>query len=278
MEDNGWLREHADERLQGLFSEDGALVHRTVSDVIDEARLDPNLEEIVVDTFSESIAEGNDDTQASVWLAIILGELQSADAIEPLLDALRSDDESLLAGAVRALRRIGRPAFEALLGMIEEAEIDCDLYIAVLAALEGVAMYDEAEIRDRLETHLRWRVANPQKGRDGIRAVEAAALALARLGVSDARANIQRTLINACGGRNAFLTEALDIMDEHPRGLPCASSSTWDAEFRWNLTNELPGGDIASLLEDEDVRAAGGDMRGDGEGGDPSLERSPHSR
>ena len=64
------------------------------------------------------------------------------------------------------------------------------------------------------------RLGAPIRNGDEIRRVEAAALALAHLGTTAARAPIEAALKTAQGRNNSFLKESLEILAEHPGGIP----------------------------------------------------------
>lgn len=245
MTSDGWLRDSADERLQGLFSDDSEEVRVTVRDLIAEAFADPEVEELLVDTLEASLRDGNDDTSASAWMAVILGETRCVQAIGALVEAISGEDEMLAAAASRALRRIGQPAFAVLLDMLEGDDLGSGLYVAVAECLEGLRLHDLGDERERAIALLTQRVLTPAEGREGLVRIEAAALALARLGEQDARTAIELAAERLGRTSSSFLHEALEILDAQPQGIPCASADPWDDEFRWALGPDLPGGELA---------------------------------
>lgn len=246
----GWLRETVDERLLGLFSEQPELIQKTVGNLVHECLVDPEIEEMISDTLAASIESGNDETTGTVWLAVILGEVRSQDAVGSLVQALTVDDEMLQAAAARSLRRIGARAFEMLLDVIADDEVDPDMFVVSASCLRGLTLYNLPELQDRAESLLRQYLVHVDGSRDGLRRAEAAALALARLGVADARELVEHALKTAGGNANGFLEDALEMMDEHPDGIP-VSDREWDDEFRWALGPVIPGGELADREEDE---------------------------
>lgn len=238
MKPNRWLRDDADERLQGLFSEDPHEVHEAIRDLIELATSDSEIEELVVDTLQSSLDEENDDTQASLWLALILGEVGVESGLPVLLAALSSADESLAETAVTALRQLGRMAFEAGLARIEEDDDVAPAHFAALCeVLEGVQLHDDLpDIRARIEEclieHLRRTIVVDDEPLVGnrLRTVETACLTLAHLGVGRARGEVDR-ISALTGGTNSFVLEAIEIMDEQPRGIPLRGGANWEQEF-----------------------------------------------
>ncbi|HLU47893.1 MAG TPA: hypothetical protein VK116_07405, partial [Planctomycetota bacterium] len=80
-----FLRERVDdEEIASLFTEDPAALERAVRHLIDRARDDSRMEAALIDTLEIAVDEECDETLASSWIAVILGEAGSARAIEPL--------------------------------------------------------------------------------------------------------------------------------------------------------------------------------------------------
>lgn len=242
MENDPWLRDDADPQLEGLFAEDPQVVGGAIRDLLDCASEDPEVEELLVETLQRSLDEENDDTLATSWLILMLGELRSGEALGPLILALSSDDETLVSGAVRALHKLGRPAFEAVLERLEEdPDIDAASYVAGTQVLEGVALHDAPDLRERVEDTLRGHLIAtrttvgaspaPPLSSETLQKTEAAALALAHLGHAAAGPEIEALLTEVCPG-NAFVEEAKEILAERPEGTP-QSLPSWQTELRW---------------------------------------------
>ncbi len=269
MEPTEWLREQVDERLEGLFSEISELVIKTFNDLLTCAETDEEIEELLLEALETGIEHGNDETMGLIWICVLLGEMRCIGAIGPLQQALLVPDEDLVGGAIRALRRIGEPALEAVLEQVEDESVSAECYAACVSTLEGVRLHDLPDLLDGIE-HMLIRhvlsVSERLKNQDpdpmdperilGIRHLESAALTLARLG-SLGRLGSQRTrepieaALKLLDGSNSFLLEALDIMEEQPEGIPCTSGGEWTEEYRWALGGDLPGGDLQEPDLDE---------------------------
>ncbi|MEM7263637.1 MAG: hypothetical protein AAF488_16740 [Planctomycetota bacterium] len=247
------LIDDVDERLYGLFDDDPVHQRSAVFELIERAPREPDLEEALVEALEMSFEHWNDTTQATFWVIVILGEI-GLDRVIPLIaQGLSVDDEVLVAASTRALRRIGEDAFTHLLEELRRDNFEHDGFVAALHVLEGVRAHDAPGTREVIEAQLTQFVAEPSEGRSGELRAEAAALSLARLGHTDARSAIERLHNEVYRRRNAFLQEALDLIDEYPEGVPTEAELSWDDEFRWALGD--PGGDVRALFEEEDDSA-----------------------
>ena len=47
------------------------------------------------------------------------------------------------------------------------------------------------------------------------------------------------------------MQEALELLDEHPEGLPVTVAPAWEDEFRWSFA-DLPGGELRAPGEDDE--------------------------
>lgn len=236
--------DEADERLQGLFDDDPAVQHRTVWELIERVPTEPDLEEALLETLELSFSEWTDDTQATLWIAVILGELRTERAVPLLARGLGSDDEPVVAAVVRALRRIGAPAYDYLLEQLDDDAFAIEPWRAAVTALEGVR--GEAAppgLRETVEERLITLLHRPVDDRESVYRAEQAALSLARIGVPRAKEPIERLHNEVLGRANSFLQEALDILAEHPEGTPLSSDLEWTDEFRW-VADADPGGEL----------------------------------
>ncbi|MGE3166947.1 MAG: hypothetical protein AB7O52_18740 [Planctomycetota bacterium] len=236
MKAHRWLRDEADERLEGLFSDDPDEVHVSIRDLLESAEDDPEIEDLLAETLRSSLDKEHDDTQASVWIVLILGQIGTELSLPVLLAALSSSDEALAATAVRSLQLLGREALEAALERLEEDEdVEPSHFAAVCEVLEGVQLHDLPDVRARIEDclieHLRKSAATEAALLGNrLRTTETAALTLAHLGVAGARADVERVVAKT-GGTNAFLLDAVEIMNEQPGGIPFRGGTTWENEF-----------------------------------------------
>lgn len=231
-----WLRDEVDERLSGLFSDDAGEVGAAIQELLDQAAADDDLHEILLETFQLSLDEQNDETQGTAWMALILGELELAEALGPLLQATSyDDDEVLVLAAVRSLRRMGRPAFTAILERLDEDDdYPTGAFVAAVQVLEGVQLHSLADVRAEIEETLVAYLlrARAEHAFTEIAKVEGVAIALAHMGVARAKPTIQ-SIVDELPVGNSFLQEAIEIMDEHPAGMPCSASASWLEEFHW---------------------------------------------
>ena len=227
-----------DERIHALFGNDP---FTAVAELTDAAGGDEELETQLVDLLQASLDNPVDASLGTAAVTLVLGEIQSREAIGPLIGALAAEDEMVIAAAVRALRRVGEPALEALLDLLDSPDLDDDVAQSIVESLEGVTMHDLPEAQGQIESRLLRELLEP-----GIRPRrrEAAALALARLGVARSREVIEHLYENEFAAGNAYLQEALEILEEHPDGLPSPASAPWHEDLRWADGSQLPGGDL----------------------------------
>jgi len=233
-----WYEGDIDPRVAELFGGDPS---RGVAELTALAQGDDELEAQLIELLQASLDTGADDTLGTAAVTIVLGEIRSREAIGALLRALGSPDEMVAAAAVRGLQRIGEPALEPLVELLDGDELDDDVAELVVAALEGVRAQDLPDARAQVEARLLGELYAPRLGR---RRRERAALALARLGVARAGAAVEHLLAAEFPSGNAFLEEALEILGEHPEGLPSPAEVPWQEELFWADAGVLPGGDL----------------------------------
>ncbi len=244
------LRDDVDERLLGLFSEDPSLQRTIVSELIERAPTEPDLEEALVEALEMSLEHWNDDTQATLWIVVILGEISLERAVPVIYQALSTEDELYVAAAVRAFRRIGDAAFNMLLENLDAEKMTEDTFSSAMRVLEGVRLHDVPGTREVIEQQLITFISQPKKGRRGELCSEAAALTLAHIGCPQARDAIEHLHNVVYRRSNSFLQEALDLIDDLPDGVPSEAELPWHEEFRWALEGD-PGGELSAFFEDE---------------------------
>ncbi|MEM7167816.1 MAG: hypothetical protein AAF581_20360 [Planctomycetota bacterium] len=231
-----WFRDNVDAQIVGLFSEEQDVVGATIQELVEGVATDEDLIDTLLETLQQSLDEQCDETQGTAWIALILGELEVLEALGPLLQATScDDDEVLVMAAVRSLRRLGRPAFATILERLEEDDdYEAAAFAAAVQVLEGVQLHDlsdvQAEVEEALIAYLERARAEQQFA--PIAKIEAVAVALAHLGVARARPVIEAINEQLLAG-NAFLQEALEIMEEQPGGVPCSAAASWLEEFHW---------------------------------------------
>ncbi|MFN0060860.1 MAG: HEAT repeat domain-containing protein [Planctomycetota bacterium] len=250
LNDDEDIRGELDERLLELFDEDLDSQRAAVFELLDRIRAEDDLEDALIDALDASISEGGDITMGTCWIAVILGEFGSIRAVPLLKELLFSEDEVLVAAAVRSLRKIGDPAFQHVLDALENDELEGDAFAAALQVLEGIAIHDLPLTRHHIEERLLRFVQAPRREREGERRAEAAALSLARLGVRRAIEAIEHAHTVIYRRSNSFLQEALELLNEHPNGVPCVAEKEWFEEFRWAFATD-PGGEL-TVADDEE--------------------------
>ncbi len=244
-----WYDGDLDERVQGLFGNDP---FTAVAELTAMVGGDPAFESQLVDLLQTSLELQADPTLGTAALTLVIGEIRCQEATGPLFTALTSTDEMVVAAAVRALRRIGEIALEPLLELLDSPDLDDDVAQVVVESLEGVSMHDLPELRGEIESRLMRELLEPAIRP---RRREAAALALARLGVARSRDVIENLLEIEFPAGNAYLLEAVEILDDHPEGLPSPAEIPWHEDLRWADASVLPGGELENPDEDEDISA-----------------------
>jgi len=116
------LRDHVDDPdLRGLFEDDSSDVQIAVRELLGQARADDSMADRLIEALETSVEECVDDTDASAWIAVVLGEIGSVEAILVLLRCLVDDDDEILQDAAYvAILRIGPHALRALMEWLDE--------------------------------------------------------------------------------------------------------------------------------------------------------------
>jgi len=261
-----WYEGEIDPRVAELFGGDPS---RGVAELAAAALGDDELEAQLVEILQASLDAGADESLGTAAVTIILGEIRSREAVGALLRALGSADEMVAAAAVRGLQRVGEPALEPLIELLDGEDLDDDVAELVVAALEGVRAEELPETRAQVESRLLGELLGP---RLGPRRRERAALALARLGVPRALPAVEQLLATEFPAGNAYLEEAREILVEHPEGLPSPAEVPWQEELFWADAGVLPGGDL-----DRPKGKRAPLPRAPLEIGDPDIDAGPHS-
>jgi hypothetical protein len=149
------------------------------------------------------------------------------------------------------MRRIGSPAFDAVIELLDDIELDGELAALAIECLEGVSLHDLPQSREAIEECLRADLMRPQMP---VQRTEATALALAHLGVVEAIEIIERVLDRDFPDGNAFITDALDLLRDHPQGLSGFAEDPIENVLRWLSAEILPGAELeqAILLDPEE--------------------------
>ncbi len=235
MEDFKWLRERVnDEEILLLFTAVGDDLRRAVGYVMERASRRSSVENTLIELLEQAVDEGVDDTEGSVWIALILGELQSRRAVPVLLRALACEDETLAEAAVDAIQRIGEPAFDAVMEALEETQ-SLEFELACYRALQGAGAWEHPyllqEVKDFLLDRLSRRELHPT-------AYENLALTLARLGERRALDPIRTVLSEKFHNVNSALQDAVEMLEENEAGVPYGVTiPSWEERLEW-ITGE----------------------------------------
>jgi HEAT repeat protein len=235
MAEHPWLRETVeDEDVALLFTAAGVELRKAISYVMERAAQRSSFEETLLRLLELAVDEGIDDTDGSVWISLVLGEIQSRRAIPIFLRALSGEDEALCDAAVDALRRIGEPGFDAVMEALEEND-ELTFQLAGYRTLEGAATWDHPYLLEEVKDFLLARVAAPNAPAP---ALEGAALALAQLGDRRALRHLKTLLKDRFEGVNASVQDAVEMLEENQEGIPLITSlPPWEDRLAW-LTGE----------------------------------------
>jgi HEAT repeat protein len=236
-----WLRERLeDEELEGLFSESPEHVRRTVRRLIERAREDVDVEARLIDALEVSLDDSCDDTQASVWMAIILGEAGSRRAIGLLSRGLSQDDDELLQDACRvALLRVGTPAVAHLVDALEEDDVGEIFQAGAFEVFESVGWIGEPALLQRVIDFLVERFAVESKRRGSERSLERIASTAARLGCRSILQPLRRLLGSRFHGHQPILEDAIALLEENSEGVPILSTiPPWEERYGWLFVDD----------------------------------------
>jgi len=227
-----------DEQIALLFTASGEDLERIVEDTMARAERASGVERTLLELLEAAVDEGIDDTNGAVWISLILGELQSREAIPLFLRALSQDDESLAEAAVDALRRIGEPALDAVMQALDADTTD-EFQESCFKALEGAGAWDHPYLVEEARDCVLGRL---EAGGLSDRGLEAAAMALARLGDRRAIEPIKAALAERFHNVNGSLTDALEMLEENEAGTPLLPGlPSWEDRLTWLSRASLEG-------------------------------------
>lgn len=234
-----WLRDMVEGELLELFSDDESAARAAVRRLVREAREDDRLEAQLIELVETSLELHNDDTSATVWAVLVLGEIRSEGAVDVLLRSLAAEDEEEIQEAAGiALLRIGAPAVRALIERLED-EGSPGLRLPGYELLGSVGVLEDAALtraaRDCLESRLEIERRRPSaRG-----ALESLSLAVAHLGDRRQIENLRRINAEDYRGRNPALTDALEMLEENTSGEAILlSSPPWEERYGWLFEDE----------------------------------------
>ncbi len=231
-----WLRDFVErEEIDPLFTATGSELKKSIKDLMLLANRQYEIENELNSLLEISVEKGNDDTRGSVWIALILGEIQSRQAIFTLVKALASRDESLQEAAIDALTRIGEPAFDALMEYAEGTP-DPDFDVAGMKTLSCARVWSHPYLLDEVKSFMLKKIQTPGLSQ---RPLEAAAMANAKLGNTKALTPLKAILKKRFNGMNGFIQDAIEMLEENPEEQPIQDRHpVWEERFEL-LTEDL---------------------------------------
>jgi hypothetical protein len=234
-----WLREMVDDRILGLFSDEAEDVRKAARRILAVATDDPSVVEELTDALRTSILEGNDDTQGSLWIAILLGEIGDRSALPILILGLGSEDEPLQEASRDGILRMGAPGVDAL---IEELEGDPgpELLDAGYRLLGYAGSLGDPGVRERAMDFLAERVEREAAKPSGECKIESLFQAGALLGDRRMLEAMDRVLRTRFKGNNAAIQDSREMLAENAAGEPLVfDSPPWIEEHRWLFEEDL---------------------------------------
>ena len=233
-DDTPWLREMVDDDLLVLFVDDGEEIARAVRHFIALAREKGAVEEQLIDLLEMSLEHLNDESNASMWAIVILGEIGSVRAIPVLRRALLAD-EVLQDSAQIALLRIGSPAVEAVMDAIDEDE-NPRLNRAAYPLLGMIGVLEDKLMSERVANFLQARVPIERRSEREDSALEELFQAVARIGDRRQLESMKEILREEFSENNPALQDAIELLEENIAGVAIgASTPPWEERYGWVL-------------------------------------------
>ncbi len=254
------LRDHVDDPdLRGLFEDDSSDVQIAVRELLGQARADDSMADRLIEALETSVEECVDDTDASAWIAVVLGEIGSVEAIPVLLRCLVDDDDEILQDAAYvAILRIGPHALRALMEWLDE-EPGQSLRQQGYRLLGDSAILEDADLVEEAREFVRGMVLRERHYEPAESAFEDALQAVARLGDLESLDALRRILVQDFDGRHQGILDAIEQLEENTEGVAFVpTQKPWEERYGW------------LLAADENVRRAAeraGIDSGDGESG-----------
>jgi len=245
-----------EDEILALFTEDEEKLRNAIRHLIECAREDLRIESSLIDALEVSLDRGCDDSEASVWIAVVLGEARSRNAAGILIRCLSNDEDEMLQDAAGvALLRIGEPAIVLLMEQIDEGRGRLFNQTAYRLLGETGVLEDEP-LHRRVLDFLEERLPIESRAPAGESAVEELVAASARLGHRKLLKPFRQLLARRYSGQNPVIEDAIALLEENEEGVPFVPTiEPWKERYGW-------------LLEDERDRArvarpgAGPDLRG----------------
>ena len=260
-DDSPWLRETLPDDLVGLCSDSQHTVQMAIRDLLDRIPHDRTLETRIIQTLETAVAEQNDDTEASIWLALVIAEAGASEGIPTLLLALEHGDEDLQQAARIALLKLGTDAVSSLLVVLEDEVPSDALMRASLELLGNVGFCGDEALTTRVIDLLRGKLEDAFVESPPIEIVEQCALALSRLGDREALALVSRVQKEYFDAENVVLKDVIEWLEEHPPGtvvmgerIPGEQDYEWAFQYAPEAATKGPIADDDETPEDRAAR------------------------
>ncbi len=254
--DSPSLRDQVDDdEILALFTDDADDIKMSVRRLVSRVREDVRLEANLIEALSTAVEEKCDDSQASIWIIVVLGEARSQNSIEVLLRALVYDDEILQDAATVALLRIGGAAIVRLLEWIDE---DYGFHFNRVAyrVLGETGILEDAMLHERIVDVLEERWPAELRAPPRENAIEELAGAFARLGHRRQLPALKDVLAKVYGGCQPCIEDAIAIIEENVDGVAFVPTiPPWEDRYGWIFEDELQDARVSPLEEMQSPRA-----------------------
>lgn len=235
-----WLREMVDDELLGLFGDEKAEVARCARNLATRAVSDSSVLDLLIEALRASIIHRNDETQASIWIALILGEIGDPSSLPVLILGLGGEDESIQEAARDAILMIGPAGIEALMEEMEEEEPGPELIEAGYRLLGMAGNFNDPVLRERVMDFLADRVELEVAKPPGECRIESLFHASSLLGDRRMLQVMDRILRERFGGRNTAIQDYREMLSENTGGDPLIyDGPPWIVESRWLFEEDL---------------------------------------
>jgi hypothetical protein len=269
-----WLREMVDDDFLGLFSELSEEIARTTRQLALRAADDPSVPERLIEALRTSILEHNDDTQASVWMALLLGEIREPLGMEVLILGLGGDDETIQEAAGDAMLKMGPPAIDALIDELWD-DPSPQLAEAGYRLLGSVGSLHDEGLLERARNFLADQVDREAAKPQDERRLESLFQASALLGDRRMLEVMDRILRERFGGINAGIFDSREMLRENATGSPVVHDALpWVEAHRWLFEEDPEASRVKGRKRPDEEDSAEDEDEGedDAEAGEGSVD------
>lgn len=243
MKESPWLREMVEEEeFHVLFSADEGTLQQGMRDLLPRLQQDTFLQESLVDLLETALDLRNDDTDATIWATVLLGESQAQGATSTLCRALAFvEDEQLQDAAAVSLVRLGVDALEQLMEVLRESE-SVDFRRLAYTALGWSGVLEDTGFTERVGAFLAEQVEVERYLPLEESAVEGLFQAIAELGRVDQLETLKEVLELGLLGTNFAMTDAIARLEENADGTPFVGTRPpWEDRYGWLFEDDPDG-------------------------------------